>query len=367
MKCLVLVIAITSLAACSQQANDGEGRTADQNQADQGQAQQDRDKASAAEGMVFRELADRALKSPVPPVLDAQVRLDRLGFAAGVIDGKEGASFKQALRGFQEANDLSVTGLLDSATLKLLAQKSPLPTIVTVKIPAVFAAGPFKRDLPKDAAEQAKLPSLGYKSLMEALAERFHTTSDALIALNSSTTPVGAGAAIRVPHIPNVDLAKLGEDKRGWNHTLESLGVSPDQPKAEKVVVDKSTSVLRAFDAEGRLIAQFPATMGSEHDPLPLGTWKIQGISRNPEFHYNPKLFWDVSDSKQAAILQPGPNGPVGVVWLDLSKPHYGIHGTGEPQTIGRSESHGCVRLSNWDVARLAQMVDASTPAVFQR
>jgi len=123
---------------------------------------------------------------------------------------------------------------------------------------------------------------------------------------------------------------------------------------------------LRAYDADNRLIAQFPATMGSQHDPLPIGTWEIKGLSRNPDFHYNPNLFWDAASTDQKAVLKPGPNGPVGVVWIDLSKPHYGIHGTPEPQLIGRTESHGCIRLTNWDAARLAQMVKSGVKAVFQ-
>jgi lipoprotein-anchoring transpeptidase ErfK/SrfK len=138
------------------------------------------------------------------------------------------------------------------------------------------------------------------------------------------------------------------------------------QPRANRIVVDKSDGALRVFDAKDILIAQFPATMGSKHDPLPIGRWKIQGLAYNPTFHYDPKLFWNVSDSKDAALLPPGPNGPVGIVWIDLSKPHYGIHGTPEPETIGRAESHGCIRLTNWDAARLAQMVRSNTPAIFQ-
>ena len=177
---------------------------------------------------------------------------------------------------------------------------------------------------------------------------------------------LGPGAVIRVPNVADADVSQLGEDTRGWNRSLTTLGVAPRQPQAERVVVDKSDGMLRAYAADGRLIAQFPATMGSEHDPLPIGTWTIKGVSRNPDFHYNPKLFWDVSDTAKDHLLKPGPNNPVGVAWLDLSKEHYGIHGTPEPAMIGKSESHGCVRLTNWDVARLAQMVKAGTPAIFQ-
>ena len=199
------------------------------------------------------------------------------------------------------------------------------------------------------------------------LAERFHTTPETLAALNPPGAAIGAGSVIQVPDVADIDAAKLGADERGWNATLATLAVAPDQPRAEKVVVSKSGGWLRAYDGSGKLLVQFPATMGSEHDPLPIGHWKILGVSKNPDFHYNPKLFWDVKDSEKEHLLKPGPNGPVGVVWLDLSKEHYGIHGTGEPSSIGNSESHGCVRLTNWDAARLAQMVKAGTQVVFQR
>jgi lipoprotein-anchoring transpeptidase ErfK/SrfK len=124
--------------------------------------------------------------------------------------------------------------------------------------------------------------------------------------------------------------------------------------------------LLKVYNADDRMIAQFPVTTGSQHDPLPIGEWTIKGVSRNPDFHYNPDLFWDSGSKDEKAVLKPGPNGPVGVVWIDLSKDHYGIHGTPEPQTIGRTESHGCIRLTNWDAARLAQMVKTGVKAKFQ-
>ncbi len=301
-----------------------------------------------------------------PSILRAQVILDRLGFSPGVIDGKEGQSYAAALEGFQEAKGLDATGTLDAATLQALQPWRDVAATRLVVIPALFANGPFVADLPSDSAEQAKLAALGYRDLMEALAERFHTTPDTLVGLNSPEANVGAGQTIRVPNIPDVEPLAPADDARGWGPMLQRLGVASAQPAAEKIVVDKSDGVLKAYDAQGDLIAQFPATMGSSHDPLPIGKWKIQGVSKNPEFHYNPKLFWDVSDAKDPVTLPPGPNGPVGVVWIDLNKAHYGIHGTGEPQTIGRAESHGCVRLTNWDAARLAQMVKPGTAAVFQ-
>lgn len=300
------------------------------------------------------------------PVLDAQVALDRLGFSSGVIDGKEGKNYSAALKGFQEAHGLPVTGQLDEATGKALKQQSPDPATQRIRIPAAFAQGPFTPNIPDNPSDQAKLPQLQYRNLVEALAERFHTTPQTLVALNPPGTRIGSGAILRVPNIPDVDAAQLGKDERGWNGTIVRLGVAPGQPTVARVVVDKSDGVLRAYATDDKLLAQFPATMGSEHDPLPIGTWKIQGVSKNPDFHYNPDLFWDASAKDEAAILKPGPNGPVGVVWIDISKPHYGIHGTSEPSTIGRAESHGCIRLTNWDAARLAQMVKPGIPAIFQ-
>ena len=131
-------------------------------------------------------------------------------------------------------------------------------------------------------------------------------------------------------------------------------------------MVDKSEGVLKVFSGADQLVAQFPVTIGSTHDPLPVGKWKVTTYAFLPPFHYQPDLFWDAKDSAKERRLAPGPNGPVGVAWLDLTKEHYGIHGTPEPQTIGRTESHGCVRLTNWDAARLAQMVDTSTKVVFE-
>lgn len=320
------------------------------------------------------------------PIMQAQVVLDRLGFTPGVVDGKMGLSTRNAISGFQEANQFKVTGELDAETTKALAQWQSIPATRVVTIPADFAAGPFI-DVPDEAADQAKLPALGYESLDEKLAERFHTTVETLVALNpqivapgASTAPsappganeptptayFAAGQQIRVPNVGNdrVDGARVKDG--AWAQTLVMLGVGSDQPQAERIVVSKSKGTMKVFDKADKLIAVYTATMGSEHDPLPLGKWKINGTSYNPKFHYNPDLFWDAKKGDTKETLPPGPNGPVGVAWIDLNKPHYGIHGTPRPETIGRAESHGCVRLTNWDVARLAQMVHAGTQVVFE-
>lgn len=327
------------------------------------------------------------------PVMQAQVMLDRLGFSPGVIDGKTGLSTTNAVTGFQKANDLPVTGKFDDPTMKALARWSNIAATRVVTIPEDFASGRFE-PLPKDPALQAKLPEIGYTSLEEKLAERFHTTPEVLRGLNPGIAqqataraaaeqqrktsnpptanplppePYRAGLQIRVPNTGGDRIDPGNVKDKAWLATLATLGVSDAQADAARIVVSKSKGTLEAYDKADKLIAVFTVTTGSSHDPLPLGNWKINGTSFNPEFSYDASLFWDVPDSKGEHLLPPGPNGPVGVVWIDLSKEHYGIHGTPEPQTIGRAQSHGCVRLTNWDAARLVQMVSGSTKVSFVR
>lgn len=293
--------------------------------------------------------------------LALQVALDRAGFSPGIIDGTTGQLTRQALRGFQEAKGLNVTGNLNAETKAALGE---LPEATqTVAVTDGDAAGPFVANIPEDMAERAKLDGLHYKSIEEALAEKYHTTPAKLRALNPKSD-FAAGSQITVPAVLSPELT--GAAAKGWDAMLDKLSIAKSQPNAAKVVVDKSDRNVRVFDSAGKLLAQFPASIGSEHDPLPLGEWKIQSIAPLPPFHYNPELFWDASDGDKKTTLPPGPNGPVGVVWIDLSKDHYGIHGTPEPQTIGRAESHGCIRLTNWDAAKLAQMVRSGTPAILQ-
>ncbi len=354
-------------------------------------------------------LAQEIPDSEARPMMQAQVVLDRLGFTPGVVDGKTGLSTRNAVAGFQEANGLAATGQLDDVTTKALAQWNNIPATRVATIPDEFAAGPFYA-IPKSPADQAKMPALSYETLDEKLAERFHTTIATLQALNPGGMPAGmkpaggaviasapvamvsatpevlasegaskmagpapgpapifhAGQQIRVPNIGGDAIVAGAVADAAWLNTLETLGVGTEQAKASKIVVSKSKGTLKAYDEAGKLVAVYTATMGSTHDPLPIGEWKIQGIAHNPPFHYNPSLFWDAKSSAEKALLPAGPNGPVGVVWIDLSKPHYGIHGTPHPETIGRAESHGCVRLTNWDVARLAQMVSTKTQVLFE-
>ena len=310
-------------------------------------------------------------KAPKAAALDrstlhVQVILDHLGFAPGVLDGRQGKSLVAALKGFQEQQGLRITGEMDQATLRALYPHRDWRPTRTIALTAEMLVGPYFNPMPKDPQEQAKLPALGYRSPMEKLGEMFHTTPAVLLELNSPTTRLVPGSKVVFPNAVPDSTDYDARLPQPWRATLTSLNVDARQPVGAKIVVDKSDEVLRVLDKDGKLVAQFMATMGSTHDPLPIGTWKVLGPAYNPPFHYNPDLFWDAKADAKKALLPPGPNGPVGVVWLDLSKPHYGIHGTPEPSTIGRAESHGCIRLTNWDAARLALMIKAGTPAVFQ-
>lgn len=346
---------------------------------------------SLADTMASRDGADMASDVPDIPdseerhVMQAQVVLDRQGFGPGVIDGEMGLSTENALEGFQEANGLEVTGEMDEATTAKLDQWKSIPATRVVRIPSDWGTLEYAA-IPEDAEDQAKLERLGYQTLDEKLAERFHTTVEVLKMLNPGGQPAGkagsttsapepspsptvsataperpvstfaAGQIIRVPNIGGDRIAPGAVDDPDWQQTLQSLGVGTEQPDVEKIVVSKSESTLKAYDEAGKLVALFTVSSGSSRFPLPLGNWKINGKAPNPPFTYDPRVLGNDDDSGKQQ-LPPGPNSPVGVVWIDLSKEHYGIHGTPDPETIGRAQSSGCVRLTNWDAARLAQMV----------
>ncbi|WP_265563185.1 L,D-transpeptidase family protein [Sphingomicrobium arenosum] len=297
-------------------------------------------------------------------VFHAMVLLDRANFSPGVIDGREGQNFTWALKGYQEAHGLEVTGELDTPTRQKLLENGRKPTRF-LRIDETEFGSPHK-SIPDDPTKQAEMERMPYKTLIEEVAERFHTTKETLIALNGDKAKnVEIGTVLQLPNVLPAS-RDYGEMEGAERDLFNALNVQPEPGvKGKYITVDESDGQLRVFDADDKLVAQFPVTTGSENDPLPIGEWTVNAYSFLPPFHYQPDLFWDVDDSEESVMLPPGPNGPVGVAWLDLSKEHYGIHGTPEPQTIGYTESHGCLRMTNWDVLTLSRIMDEGFRAKF--
>ena len=295
----------------------------------------------------------------------AQVLLDAAGFSPGAIDGKDGSSFKQALRGFQAANGAEPTGKLDGPTRAALLKIGKVSTVY-IKLGPDDVKSTYVYPLPSDPEKQFKYKFLGYRNMLEKVAERYHTTPATVVALNGPEKLIGPGQTLRLPNVVPSSRDYSGSDDKGA-YLMNLLNVDGHQPRGSYIVVDKSEGVLKVLGGSvpdegevpsyGQVLAQFPVTIGSEHDPLPIGRWKVQTFSFLPPFHYQPNLFWDAKDTAKEHMLAPGPNGPVGVAWLDLTKEHYGIHGTPNPEKIGKTESHGCLRLTNWDVVRLARIM----------
>lgn len=275
-------------------------------------------------------------------VIRAQVLLDRAHFSPGVIDGRAGENVRQAIAAYEASVGLPSDGVLDQAVFDKLTAADTAPATTRYTIAPEDVAGPFVAELPDDMEEQAKLPKLAYRGPQELLAEKFHMTEDLLAALN-----------------PGADFTKAGT-------VITVAAVSPTElPEAvASIEVDKKERAVRAFNAQGKLLAFYPASIGSDDRPAPSGLLKVVAVAPNPTYTYDPSRL-TFGDKKKKLTIPPGPNSPVGSVWIDLSKDTFGIHGSDEPAQIGKHFSHGCIRLTNWDALQLSRSVKKGVPVKF--
>lgn len=275
-------------------------------------------------------------------LIRTQVLLARAWFSPGVIDGQDGDNMKDAISAYEAANDLPVDGKLDADLWQRLSQDGG-PVMTDYTITDQDVAGPFVQKIPTEYADMAKLDKMAFTSPSEALAEKFHMDEALLKALN-----------------PGVDFGAAGTKIVVTVPAPEKLPT-----KVARVEVDKAKRQVRAYDDADKLVAAYPATIGSKEMPTPAGQWEVTAVAFDPDWTYDPsKLNFGKKEAGKLNI-KPGPNNPVGAVWIDLSKETYGIHGAADPRLVGKVASHGCVRLTNWDARQLASAVSKGTKVEF--
>ncbi|MFP4622580.1 MAG: L,D-transpeptidase family protein [Gemmatimonadota bacterium] len=290
-----------------------------------------------------------------PAVARVQILLDLNRFSPGVIDGRWGKNTEKAVYWFQKANDLGATGEVDRATLDALERGAGRELVVTRRITEADISGPFE-DLPEDVYARAEQPCLCYESQREQLGEVFHAAPELLEQLNPDVdlNTVSAGDPLDVPAVEPFHIDELPEGKYTGGD------------RVDRIVISDGGNYLHALDDAGQILFHSPSTLGADYAPSPEGDFSVESITFDPTWHYQPELLSGVDPSKEDAVLPEGPNNAVGVVWMQLSKPHYGIHGTKAPETIGYATSHGCVRLTNWDAAFLGQRIPPGVPVEFR-